>query len=140
MMKQKRRLTASAVAVLHVIGRPEACDSVGFVHVVRRHDDAALAGLVLLPGEDGAPETSHGDRVHAGTRLVQQQEIGVSDERDGAAERAALSDAELRREGVLKPRDAEAVEERVAEVGDVLARKESGTRLVSRRGGRGVRV
>ena len=60
----------------------------GLVHVVRRQQNGAAGALELL---DQIPELAPRLRVEAGRRLVEEQQVGVADERAGQREPLLLS-------------------------------------------------
>ena len=71
----------------HAVGQP-----LGLVHVMRGEDDGAAGGLELL---DELPHLAAGLRIEAGGGLVEEQQVGVADQRAGHREALLLAARKL---------------------------------------------
>ena len=106
---------------LHLGGRPAMADSaalherdvgaaLGLVHVGRGHEHRLA--LAVQPRDD-PPELAAADRVHAGRRLVEQQQVGLVHQRGREHELLLHASREVLRLAVGELGEAHALEQRL---------------------------
>ena len=98
---------ASDAAVVH---RDEPVEPLGLLHVGGRDDDAH-AGAARAHAVDQFPELPARQRIDAGRRLVEDQQVGIVDQRAAQAELLPHAAGQLLRRPVGERREAGAVEQ-----------------------------